>query len=254
MGRGGDTFKGAAGGAATGATIGSVGGPYGAVIGGAIGAVGGGLMGYFGSDDNDPEKKRMEDFRKQVAERGIPQVGPASLGQVSGYRANQQELVRRLEAMSRGEGPSLATEQLKQATDRNVAQQMSMAQSGRGNATLANIVASNNIGQLGQGAAQQAAIARIAEQQMAMQQLGGAVQQGRAADEDLSRFNAMQQNFADQANLEAKLRAMGLNDEAILRVMKMQQDRAMQPTVGDQLLAGGTGSLGMWAANQKKAS
>lgn len=254
MGKAGETFKGAAGGAATGATIGSVAGPYGAAIGGAVGAIGGGLMGYFGSGDENEQQRQIEEYRRQVLGRDVPQIGRASIGSLSGFRSNQQGLVDRLERMSRGEGPSMVTEQFDQLSQRNAAQQISQAQSGRGNATLANIVAANNVGSFNQQAAQQAGIAKIAEQQMALNQLGGAIQAGRSADEDVSKFNALQQNYAEQANLAARLKMMGLTDDAILEMMRQSNMMAMQPTTGDKLLAGGTGSLGMWAANKKKAA
>jgi hypothetical protein len=66
--------------------------------------------------------------------------------------------------MARGEGPSVSREMLKEATDRNVAQQQAMAQSGRGNAALAAQQASSNATRLGAGAAQSAALGRVQEQ------------------------------------------------------------------------------------------
>jgi len=249
MGKGGDTAKGAAGGAATGAAIG---GPWGAAIGG----VAGGLLGYFGSGDNDQNKQLAEEYRKQVAAREAPQINPSQVGQAatSGFRANQQGLINRLEAMSAGRGPSVAGEQLKMATDRNTATQQSIAQSGRGNATLANIVAANNSNNFGQGAAQQAALARISEQQMALGQLGQATSSARGMDEQTAQFNAQQTNFANQANLEAKLRTMGLNDAAILNVMNQVNGMNLQPSMGDQILAGGVGALGTWAGNRNASA
>lgn len=243
-----DIIKGAGGGAMTG---GSIGGPWGA----AIGAGAGGLLSLLGGGPSE-EEQRMEEYRKQIMNRQAPQLGPISNAATSDFRGNQQGLVQRLEAMANGQGPSLAGEQLKAATDRNMAQQSSIAQSGRGNATLANLVAANNMQNLGQGAAQQAAAARIGEQQMALGQLGGAIQGGRGQDEALGQFNAQQNNFGNQANLEAKLRTMGLNDAAILNVMNQQTQQANRPGLGDQLLAGGTGALGFFASQnaQSKAN
>lgn len=247
----GDTFKGAAGGAALGASVGSVVPGVGTAIGAGIGALGGGLLSYFGgSDENDQQKQFLQQYRDQILQRQAPQAGPASMAATSGFRANQQNHIGRLEAIASGQGPSLAGEQLKQANERNVANQLSVAQSGRGNPALANLVAANNIGQLGQSTAQQSAIARIAEQQMALGQLGGAIQGGRGLDEQTAQFNAQQQNFRDQANLEAKLRTMGLNDEAIASIMRQQTTVNNIPTLGDQLLAGGIGALGMYAGQR----
>lgn len=237
----GDFVKGAAGGAMTG---GSIGGPWGAAIGG----IGGGLLGMFGG--GDPNQQAMEEWRKTLMNRQAPQSAAASQSAQSGFRDSQQGLIRRLEALSRGEGPSLAAEQLKAATDRNMAGQQSIAQSGHGNAALANIVAANNMQNLGQGAAQQAAQARIAEQQMALQQLGANVTAGRGADEANSQFNAQQTNYGNRDNLEAKLRTMGMNDQSILGTFGQQNAAAGRPGLGDQLLAGGSGALGMWAGQR----
>lgn len=188
--------------------------------------------------------------------RADPQAGPAAQAQTSGFRANQQDLISRLEALSRGQGPSLAAEQLRQATDRNMKQQSSIAQTGRGNAALAGIQASNMSGQLGAQAASDSAAARIAEQQMALQQLGGAINQGRTSDQDLSQFNALQTNYRDQFNIEAQLRARGMNDEQIRAIMQMKMQAAQakdQGSFGNQLMAGGAGLLSISGTNSKKA-
>lgn len=182
--------------------------------------------------------------------RADPQAGPAQLAQTSGFRQNQADLISRLEALSKGQGPSLAAEQLRQATDRNMRQQASIAQTGRGNAALAGITAANNSAQLGAQAASDSAVARIAEQQMALQQLGGAINQGRVADQDLSQFNALQQNFRDQFNVEAQLRARGMNDEQIRAIMQMRAGLAAQQdaqSFPNQLMAGGAGLLALQA-------
>lgn len=234
--------KGAAGGAAAGAAF----GPYGAAIGGAAG----GLIGLFSGDDNG--SSTLSDYQKQVLSRGIPQIGAGDTGQAatSGFRNNQALLIGRLEDMAAGRGPSLAAEQMKAATDRNIAQQYGLAQSGRGNATLANIVAANNIGSLGAQASQQSMLGRLGEQQLALSQLGGVIQGARATDEQTAQFNAQQQNFIAEANLTAKLKALGLSDDAIQSIIAAQQKQATLPTTGDQLLAGGT-SIGALAGSMR---
>lgn len=186
--------------------------------------------------------------------RAAPQAGPAAVAQTSGFRDNQQELITRLEALSKGQGPSLAAEQLRQATDRNMKQQASIAQSGRGNAALAGIQASNTAGALGAQSASDSAVARIAEQQMALQQLGSAINQGRTSDQDLSQFNALQKNYRDQFNVEAQLRARGLDDEQIRALLQMRMAAAQakqQGSIGNQLMAGGAGLLSMYGSQQK---
>lgn len=252
MGKAGETAKGTLGGAATGAGIGTIIMPgVGTAIGAGIGGLAGGIAGYFGSNnDADEQRKRLEQERLRILGRQAPQAGMASQAGLSGFRDNQQELVQRLDALSRGQGPSLAAEQMRAATDRNQAAQASFANSGRGGGMSA-INASNNMGRLGAVAAQDSMAGRIAEQQGALSQLGGAINQGRTSDEASSQFNAQQQNFRDQANLEAKLRTMGLNDEQIRATLMQQQAQANQPTLGDQLMAGGAGSLAMIASQQK---
>lgn len=186
--------------------------------------------------------------------RAAPQAGPAAVAQTSGFRNNQEELIGRLEAMSKGQGPSLAAEQLRQATDRNMKQQASIAQSGRGNAALAGIQASNVSGQLGAQSASDSAVARIAEQQMALQQLGGAINQGRTSDQDLSQFNALQNNYRDQFNIEAQLRARGMDDEQIRALLQMKMASAQQKqqsSFGNQLMGGGAGLLSLYGSQQQ---
>lgn len=240
-----DILQGAGGGAATG---GAIGGPWGA----GIGALGGGLLAGFSSNSQDNQNSALEKYRQQILARGFPQIAaPQMAGNSEGYRADQQALISRLGALSRGEGPSAALQAMTQATDRNMAQQQSIAQSGRGNAALANIVAANNTNNFGQQAAQQGEIARIQEQNQANQLLGQNLGAARAADEQTAQFNAQQNNYASKDNLDAKLRLLGLNDSAIASVMNQQAAAAQRPTLGEQLLAGGVGALGMYAANQR---
>lgn len=238
--------KGAAGGAAAGSMF----GPWGT----GIGAIAGGIFGGFGGDNGADElQKRRDEYYRQVLGRQAPQAGPAAQSALSGFRNNQSDLIGRLEAMSRGEGPSLATETLKQGQDRTMAQQSSLAQGGRGNAALASFMAMNNTARSGQQMAGDAAAARIAEQQMAFGQLGGAINQGRQSDEANSQFNAQQTNFRDQANLEAKLRTMGYNDAAIQAILASQSGQAMQPTLGDQIMAGGAGMMSLGASQRAQS-
>lgn len=235
--------QGAAGGAAMGATVG---GPYGAAIGG----VAGGLLGMFGSDDGDQNKQALEEYRKMVMSRGAPQMGDAATAAGSSFRANQQSMIDRLDALASGRGPSIASAQLNEATDRNIAAQQSFAQSGRGNAGYANMVASNNMQSLGQNTAQQAVGARLQEQQMANQLLGGTINQARTSDEQLSQFNAQQQNYSAEANLAAKLKTMGLNDDAILNALGQYRQASQMPGLGSQIMAGGSGALGAYLGNR----
>lgn len=252
MGQGTEAGKGAVGGALTGAAVGSVIPGVGTAIGAGAGALIGGIGGYFGgNNDEDEYKKRLEEYYNSIGGRGVPQMGPAAQGRYSDFRTNQRSMIDRLDAMSRGQGPSLAAQQFQQATDRNMASQQALASSGRGGA-MGSFNAANNMGMLGAQAAQGSAQARTAEQLQAYQQLGLSIYGARGADEQMNQFNAGQQNNAAIQNLDARLRAMGMNDQARIQLLAQMQGQANQPTFGDQLLAGGAGAFAQGIAMQNK--
>ncbi len=209
------------------------------------GGVEGFLNDLFGTEERGDYQGRLKQYLEAYNQRQAPQLGAAQTASASGFAANQGDLIRRLEALSQGRGPSLAAQQMKMATDRNQAGAASLAAGGRGNPALAGIQASNMSGQLGAQAAGQAAAARIQEQQMALSQLGGTLNQARTRDEGLSQFNALQQNYRDQANLEAKLRTMGMNDGQIAAILGQLGQAAYQPTTAERGMAGAAGLAGM---------
>ncbi len=244
-------LKGAAGGALTGAGVGTaimpgIGTAVGAVGGGLIGLLGGGLSGNGETDDEKKRRQMLMDYYRSIQGRQAPQMGAASLGQLSDVRGRQLSLADQLDAISRGQGPSLAEQQLRSATDRNVAQQASFANSGRGG-PMAAARAANNSARLGAIAAQDAAAGRIAEGNAARQLLGLNLHGIRDSDESMSRFNASAQNEQAYQNMFARLKMMGMNDEVALQAMGQlgQQNAqvASRPTMGDQLLAGGAGAF-----------
>lgn len=243
-------LKGAAGGAMAGAGLG---GPAGAVVGGAIGGISGFLSG--GESEQDKlQRERLNLLYGQAANRGAPQMGPAAQGGYSTFRNNQSDLVNRLDALSRGQGPSLAAQQFQAATDRNMAAQQSMAQSGRGG-PLAAFNAANNMGHLGAQAAQGSAMARIQEQQMALNQLGLTLHGARGADESMNQFNANEQNQRLQANLGALLQSRQMDDNTKLQILSMlsgqnQAQKQQGAGLGDQFLAGGSGLWSFMAAQR----
>lgn len=219
---------------------------------GAGAIAGGALYNFAKGDPTSGVNSQMDEYYRRIKERQAPQLGAASQSQFSGFRDNQQALVSRLEAMSNGQGPSLAREQMKAATDANMASASSVAQSGRGNAALANIQAQNVVGRLGAQAAQDNSQLAMSEQLGAINQLGGVINQGRGNDEANTQFNALQQNYRDQANLEAILKSRGLDDAAIQQILQTKMQGAMRPTFGDQLMAGGAGMLSMGATQGKR--
>lgn len=253
MGQGTEAGKGAVGGALAGAGAGAMFGPVGMGIGAGAGALLGGIGGWMGGDQKDEYQKRLEAYYASLGNREAPQAGPAAQGAYSGFRQNQSDLIGRLEALSSGQGPSLAAQQFRQATDQNMRGQQAMANSGRGGA-MASFNAANNMGMLGAQAAQGSAAARTQEEQMALQQLGLTVYGARNADEQMNQFNAQQQNQMAIQNLDARLRAMGMNDQARLSILQQMGGQANQPTFGDQLMAGGAGMFAQGATMGKKPS
>lgn len=227
-------------------------------IGTAIGA-GLGLLGGFGGNPNAEKEAHAaklleyQEMLKQLSagygRRTAPKVGPGAYGQNSGFRQNQAGLIAQLEAMGRGEGPSAARMQMQDAMDRAAGAQSSAAAGagGRGvNAGAAMRGAMNNTAAIQAQGARDTGLMRVNEQMGALNQLGGVIGQGRAADENMSQFNAGVDNQTRMANLQSLLQTMGLNQSgelgALMAAMGISQQGAMQPNkpgLGDQLLAGG---------------
>lgn len=226
-------FQGAAGGAMAGSAL----GPLGAGVGGVLG----GLLGGFGGNPQDQYRKQLEALAKGYGNRTAPQAGPAQRADYSGFRQNQAGLISQLEAMARGEGPSAAAIQMREAMDRAAGTQASAAAGagGRGvNAGAAFRTAANNTAAVQQQGARDTATMRAGEQLSAIQQLGGAINQGRAADEGINSFNAGQGNQMAIENLRAKLQQLGLNDEAQLKALMAAMGASPAP-MGTSIMAGG---------------
>jgi hypothetical protein len=227
-------FQGAAGGGMAGA---GVGGGYGAAIGGVLG----GLGGLFGADD---DKKRFQEMLEKMAGSFQGRVAPQGSAQVAGaspLTANRAGLISQLEAQARGEGPSAAQIQMREAMDRAAGAQASAAAGagGRGiNSGAAMRNAMNNTAAIqGQGARDTATM-RAQEQLNAQNQLGQAIGYGINADQGLNQFNAGQQNHMQQVNMDAILRQLGLNDQSQLQALQLAMGGA-GPGLGTQIMAGG---------------
>ncbi len=92
--------------------------------------------------------------------------------------AQTPQLIEALRQQALGQGPSLAEAQLKSATNRNLAQQLSLAAAGRGRSPVAaqrQLVAETGTAQ--RSLAEQSAEARLKESQQAQQTLFGQTQQ-----------------------------------------------------------------------------
>lgn len=247
MGGFGQALQGAGGGAMAG---GAFGGVPGAIIGGALG----GLGGLFGSDGSDEFTQRLKDLAEGYGKRRAPQ-GQAQYGATSGFRQNQAGLIAQLEAMARGEGPSAASMQMRDAMDRAAGAQASAAAGagGRGvNAGAALRNATNNTAAIQAQGARDTATLRAQEQMGAIGQLGQTIGQGRAADENLGMFNAHEGNTMTEANMQSVLQQLGLNDKAQLQAL-LQAMGAAGPGTGTQLLAGGAQAVpGLLQYGQQK--
>lgn len=236
-------------GAAGGAMAGSAFGPWGTAIGGGLGLLGGLFLGGDKADPNQKYKDQLAELAKSYTGRTAPQMGPASQAGYSEFRGNQAGLIAQLEAMARGEGPSAAAIQMRDAMDRAVAAQTSSAATatGRGvNPGAAYLNASNMGAAVMNQGARDTAVLRAQEQANAIGQLGQVIGQGRAADENTNQYNASANNVAAATNLEAQLKMLGLNDESQLRALLgiIGSPTPQQgPGFGTQILAGGASAI-----------
>lgn len=140
------------------------------------------------------------------------QLGPTALANASQiaqdpqaqFRAGQQGLVSGLQGAISGQDPSVAAIMLRQATERNSANQFALSQAGGGqNAGLAQRQAMINAGDINQQAAGQQALLRAQEIATARGQLGGALDSARGADIGLATGQASLQQGANLANAGA---------------------------------------------------
>lgn len=120
------------------------------------------------------------------------------------FRAKQFALAQQLAARAAGQGPSLADLQMREATDRNIKQQMGVLAAQRGiSPGLSARLAGNQVGALNQEAARQSAMARLAEQIAAQEQLGSVLATGQQIDIAAAQANqaAANQFALEQARL-----------------------------------------------------
>lgn len=118
------------------------------------------------------------------------------------FRRKQIEFANRLEAQTRGEGPSVASGEYRIAADRAMANQFALSRSGGG--ALAARQAAINAAGIQQEAARQASQIRMAEALAAQQQLGNVLETGRAGDINLATNQAGLNQGANLANAAAQ--------------------------------------------------
>lgn len=152
---------------------GAIGSAIGSLGGAAAGAVGG-IAGLFGGGGGSPgpqlDMSRF-DYKKDIEERTKPS------------REASLKLLTELQEQAAGRGPSLAEAQLKSATSRNLAQTLAAAQAARGGSpALQQRELQRAQTETGRQLIEQSAVARMQEQQAALQQLGQLAIQQQAQD------------------------------------------------------------------------
>lgn len=149
------------------------------------------------------------------------------------FRTGQLTLAQQLAAQAAGQGPSLATEQLKQAQNTNQAAIFAQLASQRGGANPALArQAMQTSAQIQGQTARDAALARIQEQMGARDQLGNVLGSGRTGDiQTAGQQNelAIQQAQLGQQNeeLKQKYAAMGLDAEKANQMAALEMERIL---------------------------
>ncbi len=148
-------------------------------------------------------RKSQQVNASQLSPAQMAQAAQLDASQQAQFRNVQQSLAQQLQNQANGVGPSLAQNQLRQGTDRNIAQAMAMQASQRGTNAgqgLRNIA--QNVAQANQQAAADSGNLRLQEQQAAQSALGGLSTNARAQDIGFAQDNAglqQQTNLANQA-------------------------------------------------------
>jgi hypothetical protein len=163
------------------------------------------------------------------------------LAQANQARANQNALVSSLQGTAAGQGPSIAQEQLRQATDQNINAQTSLAQSAHGANRLAAMrAAARNQAAIQQQAASQSSALRAQEIAAAQSNLGSTLGMQRGVDVNAAVANAglSQQTGATNAAMQQQANILnaqlgqqagatnaGFAQQAGLANMETQQQR-----------------------------
>jgi RecB family exonuclease len=152
--------------------------------------------------------KLPEKIQSAKINTGGASMTPAQmqLMQQGQFRDQQMTLAQQLAAQASGQGPSLATEQLKQSQAANQAAIFAQMASQRGGANPGMArQAMQTSAQIQGQTARDAALARIQEQMGAREQLAGVLNTGRAGDIDISKSQAGLQQEANLANFKSKI-------------------------------------------------
>jgi len=165
--------------------------------------------------------------------RAAPNAAAAYAHGGGPFRSMQVAALDRLRRQMNGE-ESLSQGQFRQATDANMAQQRSMAASANpNNAAMMARVASQNMGRMGQGFAQNASQLGIQERNAAANAFGQMSGQARGQDQQNSQFNAGQRQQNSQFNAGAKLTQQGMNDQYGLGAGALDLNNAQAQQTGN---------------------
>lgn len=236
----------------------------------------------------DPARAQLEgaQYQRDIAQQRIgdimggrqaPQADRTMVGPVARadetradqFRQGQLSMASRLSDIATGQRAGAGELAARRMGERGMAQQFALGASARGgNAALAARQAARGAADVSAQAAGQAQEAALRDQQLANQQLGQVLGQGRGQDLQVSLANMgaenqriFQQAGLDQstslANMQARLQMIGMNDQAILGYLsqllgvdaaelnaRMQQDQLAiaqrRPgMLGDLVAAGG---------------
>lgn len=160
-----------------------------------------------------PVNEDLEDKYRDIGARGAEDVEGIDQRE---SRARQTSLAEALEASARGEGPSVADQQLRSASDRSLANQLAVAASTRGGTSAAARRAlMNNQAATNQDLARNSAELRLREQMEARTQLGNLASQMREQDAvaQLNALNLEGQSLGDIAAIREANRAAAMNLE-----------------------------------------
>ncbi len=189
-------------------------------------------MGQYGGVDrnnfNVPgyqgQYKFLGDQANQFERRLAPQ-SQSFMGSAGSFRNRQDALSQQLMADAQGNGPTqqIVRMQAQDAANRAGQQQMAMANSARpGMGGMAYRNAAMNMGNAQSAVGGQAALAGMQGQLGAMGQYGQFLEGARGQDQQLHMFNAGQAQNASQFNTDARLKQMGLNDQAQLEALRQR--------------------------------
>lgn len=182
-------------------------------------------------------RKFDKEGRKQQKREAAQVMGTdIRTGPQEEFRQSQADLLSALQKQARGEGPSVATEQLKAARDQSIRQQMAAAASNQGvDPAVAAKMAAEQATQTNLQTGQQIAQAKLQEQTAAQQQIAGLAGQARTQDIGLATDQAKMNQATTLANLQAEQQQREYNDRMTQYYMSMgfQRDQAIQAAQAD---------------------